>query len=67
MQAMGLQPQEKVQYGRAYKRTGQLDEPLARHAEALARRVYPWVQPLPKGRSHAGRALMRMLFALQSH
>lgn len=66
MQAMGLQPQGRVQYGRAYKRTGQLDEPLARRAEALARRVYPWVQPLPKGRSLAGRVLMRMLFALPS-
>ena len=64
MQAMGLQPQEKVQYGRAYERTGQIDERLARRAEALARRVYPWVQTLPKGRSHVGRALMRILFAL---
>lgn len=66
MQTMGLQPREKVQYGRAFERTGQLDERLARRAEALARHVYPWVPALPKGRSHVGRVLMRILFALPS-
>jgi len=61
MRAMGLSPQETVQYGRSYVRTGPLDERGARRTEALARRVYPWVQWLPKGRSRAGRALMRLL------
>ena len=64
MRAMGLQPLEKVQYGRAFGRTGDLDEQAARRAEALARRVYPWVQFLPKGRSRAGRALMRLMSAM---
>jgi hypothetical protein len=66
MQAMGLQPQEKVQYGSALQRSGQLDERFARRAEALARCVYSWVQPLHKRRSHVVRALIRMLFAFPS-
>ena len=66
MQAVGLRPQGKVQYSRAYQRNGQLDEQRARRVEALARRGYSWGHTLPKGRSHVGRALMRMLFALPS-
>jgi hypothetical protein len=61
MQAMGLQPLEKVQYGRAYARSGYLDEESARRAETLARRVYPWVQPLPKGRTKLGQLLVQIL------
>jgi hypothetical protein len=64
MRAMGLQPQETVQYGRSYGRSGDLDEQAARRAEALARRVYPWLQSVPKGRLRAGRALMLMLSGL---
>ena len=60
MREMGLQPLEKVQYGRAFGRTGGLDEEAARRAEELAKRVYPWVQVLPKGRSRAGKALMNL-------
>jgi hypothetical protein len=63
MRAMGLQPREIVQYGRAYERTGQLSEMAARRAESLARGVYPWVKPLPRGRAHAGAVLMRLLSA----
>jgi len=64
MRAMGLQPLETVQYGRAFGRTGGLDEEAARRVEALARRVYPWVPSLPKVRSRAGRALMRLMSAM---
>ena len=64
MRAMGLQPREKVQYGRAFLRTGDLDETAARRAEALAKRLYPWVQLLPKGRSSAGRALTLLMSSL---
>jgi hypothetical protein len=64
MRAMGLQPLEKVQYGRAYGRTGNLDEGAAKRVEILARQVYPWVQSLPKGRARAGRGLMRLLSAM---
>ena len=67
MRAMGLKPLEKVQYGRAFWRTGDLDTQPARQSEVLARRVYPWVQSLPKGRSRAGRALMRLMSALSAH
>jgi SAM-dependent methyltransferase len=61
MRVMGLQPLEKVQYGRAYARTSDLDEQAARRVEALAYRVYSLVQHLPKGSSRAGRALIRFL------
>ena len=64
MRAMGLQPLEAVQYGRAYARSGDLDEQASRRAEALSRRVYPWVQFLPKGRSRVGRALIRLMSAM---
>lgn len=64
MRGMGLQPREKVKYGRAYGRTGDLDEEAAKRAEILARWVYPWVKSLPKGRTHAGRALMRLMSAM---
>ena len=66
MRALGLQPQEKVQYGRVYERIGDLNEQSARQVEALARRVYPWIQPIPKGRSYVGKGLMRMITAMQS-
>ena len=67
MRAMGLQPLDKVQYGRAYRRTGDLDEEAARRVEALSRRVYPWVQYLPKGRSRAGGVVMRLISAMSEH
>lgn len=63
MDAMGLQPRERVLYGRAYKYEGFLDEEAAYRADALACSVYTWVQPLPKGRTRVGRALMRLLSA----
>ena len=64
MREMGLQPLEKVKYGRAFGRTGELDEEAARRSEELAQRVYPWVQFLPKGRSRAGQALMKLFYAM---
>ena len=48
MRAMGLQPLEKVKYGRVYERTGPLNEEAVFHLEALSRRVYPWVKPCQK-------------------
>ena len=66
MRALGLQPLEKVQHGRAFGRNGELDEEAARCAKELAQRVYPWVQFLPKGRSRTGRALMRLMSAFSS-
>ena len=64
MRKMGLELLEKVQYGRAFGRTGELDEEAARRAEELAQRVYPWVQFLPKGRSRAGQALKKLFSAM---
>jgi hypothetical protein len=67
MWAMGLQPRDKVQYGRSYERTGELNEEAARRAEAFARRVYPWVKQFPKGRTRVGAALIRVLSAWPAH
>jgi hypothetical protein len=64
MRAIGLQPMESVRYGRAYERTGSLDEQAAHRVDAFARHVYSWVKPLPKGRTRAGRALMRLMSAM---
>ena len=64
MRKMGLHPLEKVQYGRAFGRTGELDKEAARRAEELAKRVYPWVQYLPNGRSLAGQALMKLFSSM---
>lgn len=66
MCAMGLHPQEIVRYGRAYRRTGILDEEAAKPVEALARRIYPIVKPLPRGRSRVGRALMSLMSAISA-
>lgn len=63
MCAMGLQSRERVQYGRAYQRTGPLHVQASRRIEALARKVYPLFKPLPRGRARAGSALMRVLSA----
>ncbi len=63
MRALGMQPREKVQYGRAYECTGQLNEEMARRVDTLARRVYSLVKPLPKGHALAGGSLMRLLSA----
>lgn len=65
MQEMGLHPQEKVQYGRAFERAGSLDENAARRVEAMAKWVYTLVQHLPKGRSRIGRALIGLMSKMQ--
>lgn len=59
MWAMGLSPQEKVQYGRVFVRRGRLDENAARHSEAIAGRVYPWLKTLPRGRTWIGNRIVR--------
>ena len=61
MEAMGLQPLVHVQYGRVYRRSGDLDVSSARKMEALARNVFPVVRRLPKGRVKVGRVMMRLL------
>lgn len=61
MRAMGLQPLVHVQYGRVYRRSGDLDVSFARKIEALARNVFPVVRRLPKGRVKVGNAIMRLL------
>jgi len=61
MRAMGLQPLVHVQYGRVYRRSGDLDVSSARKIEALARNIFPVVRRLPKGRVKVGSAIMRLL------
>ena len=66
MRSSGLQPMEKVKYGRAFKYNGKFDVQAAHRAEELASRLYSWVKPLPKGRARLGRALMRLLSAISA-
>jgi hypothetical protein len=58
MRAMGLGPGERVQYGRVYRRRGDFDIAAARRLGECARRLYPWIQYFPRGRTQIGRMLM---------
>lgn len=60
MEAMGLVPGERVQYGRVYRRQGEFDMAVARKVAECGRKLYPWIQRLPRGRARAGRLLMRI-------
>jgi hypothetical protein len=59
MRAMGLEPGETVAYGRAYRRTGEFDVSAARCVGECARKLHPWIQCIPKGRTRIGRRLVR--------
>lgn len=60
MQAMGLAPAERVQYGRAYQRMGALDLPAASKIGERARSLYTWVRHLPRGRAHMGALILKL-------
>ncbi len=64
MKALGLEPVERVQYGVAYQRLGELFAELARLKELHSRKIYPWVCRLPRGRSRVGQIAMHLLAAL---
>jgi 2-polyprenyl-3-methyl-5-hydroxy-6-metoxy-1,4-benzoquinol methylase len=61
MHAMGLVPGERVGYGRAYQRTDILNLAAARNVGERARRLYPLISLLPKGRAWIGALVMRIL------
>lgn len=61
MQAMGLVPGDRLQYGRAYRRTGSLDVQAARKLGERAKRLYPLIRNLPRGRAWLGAMAMQML------
>jgi hypothetical protein len=67
MKAMGLEPSEKVQYGRGYLRVGNhsdqgsLDISAARQVADRGRKIWPWVSRLPRARAKAGQFLMKLL------
>lgn len=60
MQAMGLQPEEKVVYGRSYRRKGKINVPAAREKGECSRKIYPLVARLPRGKTRAGRILLQL-------
>lgn len=60
MQAMGLQPEEKVVYGRSYRCKGSLNVPAAREKAECSRKIYPIVSWLPRGEARAGRILLQL-------
>jgi hypothetical protein len=60
VQAMGLQPGERVGYGRAFRRTASdFDIDAARQVGNCAKRLYPFVRILPRGQALIGKLLMR--------
>lgn len=67
MRAMGFNALDKVMYGRAYVRIGELDELAARRMEVLAQKLFPMVQLLPRGRALVGRLLMRASSAITAY
>jgi hypothetical protein len=60
MQKMGLEPGERVQYGRSYKRNGALDVNAARKMAARAELIYPLIRHLPRGRARLGELVMKL-------
>jgi SAM-dependent methyltransferase len=65
MKEGGLRPGAKLLYGRAYQRLGRLDIFSARQVGELAKKIFPWVQFLPRGQVRLGQFLVR-LFSLRS-
>jgi len=60
MQTMGLQPGERVGYGRAFRRTASdFDIAAARRVGDCAKRLYPVVRLLPRGQARIGNLLTR--------
>jgi len=62
MQAMGLEPEEKVAYGRSYRREGVINVPAAREKGEYSRKIYPLVSWLPRGKARAGQMFMQTFF-----
>jgi SAM-dependent methyltransferase len=58
MARLGLRPGPRVGYGRAYIRLVDLDVSRARKVAACARRLYPWIEKLPRGKTKLGKLLM---------
>ena len=61
MQAMGLQLEEKVVYGRSYRRIDGIDVPAARAKGECSRKIYPLFSGLPRGKAQAGQFLMQII------
>ena len=61
MRAMRLQPAERVSYGRVYRREADFDILAARRIANCAKRLWPLLQKLPRGRAKIGGALVRYL------
>lgn len=67
MQAMGLIPEDRVRYGRAYRRRGELDLASARQVSDRARSLYPFICTLPlpkKGYTRLSTLAMTLLVKL---
>jgi hypothetical protein len=60
LNALGMEPCERVRYGRAYRRTGMLDLVAARKTGELARRMYRFLRYLPRGRTRLGSIAMKL-------
>ena len=60
MEALGLQPMDRVIYGRDFQRIGDLDLRAARQLDQVAKTVYAFLKPLPvNGRRITGKAILK--------
>jgi hypothetical protein len=60
MEAMGLEPGERVEYGTAYKRhVIEFDIVSAKRIGECGKRIYPLVKHLPRGQTKVGKMLMK--------
>ncbi len=59
MSVMGLEPGEKIKYGRVYIRKGNFDVKAARKVGECAKKWYPIIENIPIGKTRIGKILIR--------
>ena len=62
MTELGMEPKERVSYGRAYKRVGEADKNEARSLEKEIKIIFNCIKFLPKGKSRVGKFIVKVLF-----
>jgi len=62
MRALGLEPREKIKYGRVYKRLGSLDIKSANKVIKTSKKLYFWIKYLPKGQVRIGKFILKIHF-----
>jgi hypothetical protein len=66
MSVMGLEPGQRVKYGRVYLRKGDFDVEAARKVGECAKKLYPIIENIPKGKTLIGKILVHILASFKS-